>query len=425
MKVTNKSLPGQKIELAIELEPQDFLPWMRKAAVRLSEQAKIPGFRPGKAPYDLVKKHVSEEVIFREALEDIVNASLHEALVSEKIKTYGQPAIDLKQADPAGIVSYTAVFSVLPEVKLGDWESTKLKRQEVAVSPEELDKALDELAGMLMSETAVDRPAAQGDKVVLDFDVLVDGVPIEGGSAKEYGVVLGEGKMIPGFEDQMLGKQAGAEFDFKLNFPADYKAGLAGKEAEFKIKIHSVLRRSKPEINDEFAKRLGATDKQDLTDKLSENLLKDKTEKEEQRAEIAAVKQVVAAASISELPKALVDDEAHKILHEFEHDLSHQGMDLQSYLKNAGKTHDDVKKEFRPRAEERIKTSLVLDELIEQHKITVTPEEVTQELNQQKEYNKDRKQVLEDINRPDYAGYLYNRLLNRKVIKLITDKIVE
>jgi trigger factor len=425
MQTTRKKLTGSSTELKISVDAQDIKPHLAEAAKHISQHLNIPGFRPGKAPYDMVKRQVGEEKIFQEALDDIVNSALIKAMQEEKIYPYGDPDLKLDKITPLEGIDFTVTMDIYPEVKLGAWPSEKIKKQKAAVSQEEVDAALKDLVKMLVKEEIVDRPAAKGDRGYVDFDVIVNGVPIEGGSAKDYGVVIGEGKMIPGFEDQMIGMKAGETKDFKLNFPKDYNPDLAGKEAEFKVAMKQVAERVEPPVDEELSKRVGVTDLAELKAKLTENIQKEKNDKERQKAEIEAVKKVVSAATVSEIPPKMVHDEVHRLIHEFEHDLAHQGINMQTYLGNVGKKMEDIEKEFEPKAAERLKTSLVVDQLAEEEKIEVSEAEVNQEWDKQKQFYSNQPQNLAEINKPEYGRHLKNRMLKIKAVELINSKLVE
>jgi trigger factor len=425
MKITRKNLPQAQVELKIELDESDLRAGMESSARHISQHLSIPGFRPGKAPYDMVKREVGEERIFQDGLDDIINGSLIQAMQQERIYPYGEPQLVPDKITPLKEVAYTVKMDVYPDVKLGEFPTEKVKRHQSEIQKEEVDAAINDLAKMLVREEKADRPAQMDDSAVIDFDVLVDGVPIEGGSAKDFSIVVGEGKMIPGFEEQVVGMSAGESKDFKLKFPADYKADLAGKEAEFKIAVKQVLSRVVPEIDDELAKKLGVSGKDELRAKMEENIRNEKGTKDSQRTEIEAVKKVVEAATIGELPPKMVHDEVHRLLHEFEHDLAHQKVDLQTYLAGIGKKKEDLEKEFEPRAIERLKTSLVVDEYAEQEKLTVDEKQVDKEWEQQKQYYANQPDVLAEVNRPAYRQHLRNRIVKMKAVEMITKKLVE
>ncbi len=427
MKTEKKQLNSNELELTIRVHKADAQPWLNHAAAHLSQHRPIKGFRPGKAPYDIVKREFGEEAILNEAMEDIINGTLSSVLESEKLFTYGKVGFDLLPVlDPEEVVVYKATVTLMPKVTLGKWQDKKIKREELKVTDEELTKALNEMAEMLITEEPVERPASMNDKVVVDFEVYVDGKLIDGGKANDFGLILGEAKMIPGFEENLVGKKAGEKVEFTLSFPADYHAKhLAGKLAEFKINVHQVLARTKPEINDEVAKRVGVADLNELKAKLSENILKEKRELEEEKIEIAAIKQLVDTASFGEIPQIMVDDTAADLTQEFEHTLAHQGMRIEQYLASINKTMDDIKKEFVPKALERVKSSMALGQLAEDEKLALTQEEIQTEIESQRKIYQHQPEALSDINRPEYRRHVANTIINRKIITFLKDKLVE
>jgi trigger factor len=425
MKTTRKNLSASQVELKINLTQEDLKPHMAEAARHISQHLNVPGFRPGKAPYDIVKREVGEEQIFQESLDDAINSALIKAMQEESIYPYGEPDLKLDKITPLQGIDFTVTMDVYPEVTLGAWPTEKIKRHKPEASKEEIDNAIKDLAKMLVKEELVEREAKTGDSAYVDFDVLVNGVPIEGGSAKDFAIVIGEGKMIPGFEDQMVGMKAGETRDFRLTFPKDYAPQLAGKEADFKIGMKQVLERVAPATNDELAKRVGVKDLAELQEKMKENIQKEKEGKDRQRAEIEAVKKVVEAATITEIPKKMVHDEIHRLIHEFEHDLARQGINLQTYLGQTGKKKEDMEKEFEPKAIERLKTSLVVDQIAEQEKLEVDQKEVDKEWDKQKQFYSNQPDTLAEVSRPEYRNHLRNRMLKIKAIELINSRLVE
>jgi trigger factor len=425
MKIIRKNLPQSQVELLVELNAEDIHPHLIETAKHISQQLNIPGFRPGKAPYDMVKRQIGEEKIFQDGLDDIINGSLIKAMQQENVYPYGEPQLKLDKISPLTEVVFTVTMDAYPDVKLGVWPTDKIKLEPVKVEQTEIEQAIQDLARMLVREEPVERAAQKGDGALIDFDVLVNGVPIEGGSSKDFNIVIGDGKMIPGFEDKLVGLKAGDNLDFKLNFPADYKADLANKEAEFKVGMKQVFARTVPEIDDELAKRLGVSNKKELVEKIEENLKKEKQDKVMQRAEIDAVKKIVEVATIGELPPKMIKDETQRLLHEFEHDLAHQRIDMQTYLGSVGKTAADLEKEFEPKAIERLQTSLVVDEVSNQEKIEVSPKEIDTELDKQRQYYTGQPNILSDLEKPEYRRQLANRMLKVRTVEMITDRLVE
>jgi trigger factor len=425
MEVKKKSLSDTQVELDINLNPADMQPYFEHVARHLSAARPIPGFRPGKATFEVAKKHFGMDLIFKESLDEIINGSLNKAVAQENVRAFEEGDFKLLTQTPENI-HYTISFTILPQVTLGDWQAKKITRKEVTVSDEEVNEALNDLTKMLAKENVVERAAAMGDKTVLDFEVSVDGKVIDGGVGKSYPITLGEKKMIPGFEEAVVGHVANDEFEFKLNFPKDYSAGLGGKEATFKIKVHSVMERVSPELNDELAKSLGETDKAALVARLTENIKNEKMDREQERLEIEAVKTVVDSIKLGTIPPKAITQEIQKLTQEFEHTLAHQGQTMENYLKMTNKQKSDIEKEFEPKAMERVKTSLVVSQIIDENNLEVTKEELEAEIKDQQEYFATRNpQAVSEVDKPEYRRYLYNRLINRKAIRFITEKLTQ
>ncbi|MCB9803128.1 trigger factor [Candidatus Nomurabacteria bacterium] len=426
MKIEKKELSKNQLELKIEVSLEEIKPHLEKTASRLSSKTSIPGFRPGKAPFDLIKAKLGEMTIWQEALNEILSQTFYQAVTKEKLETVGQPDIKVEKLAPGNPIVYTATVSLLPEVVLGDWQKAEVKKNEVKIEKKDLEQTYKHLQEMQVKEAVVDRVANNGDKVELDFEVSIDKVVIEGGKSSKYPIVLGEGKMIPGFEEKIVGSKANDELTFDLKFPDKYfQTNLAGKLATFKVKVLTVFERTLPELNDEFAKNIGFENLKALEKQITENIEKEKSAKEQQRLERAAIEAVVKASTVEDLPEGLIHAEIHKMIHELQHSVQQQGMDFVGYLKSINKTHADLEKEFKPQAEERIKASLVLRKLAETEKIETTEEEIDTEVKKQELSYQDNPQALKDIKTPNYRQYLNNFLTNQKIVKFITDKIVK
>ncbi len=427
MNFEKKDLSDGALELAVRVTKTEAIPWLTKAAAHISEHRPIKGFRPGKAPYEIVKKEFGEAVIFEEALEEIINDTFNSLLDKENFHIYGKVKFDLVPVlSPDDAVAYKATFTLMPSATLGNWQNKKIKRQEVKVSDEDIAGALDELANMTTAEQPAAREAKLGDKAVVDFEVFVDGKVIDGGSAKDFALVLGEGKMIPGFEEQIIGKKAGDKIEFQLSFPIDYQAEhLKGKQADFKITLNQILERTKPIIDDALAQKVGTKDLSTLKTALTENIKREKEQKEEERLEIAAIKQITETAKYDLLPQAVINDAISELIHDFEHSLAHQGVKFDQYLQTSKKTMEQIRKDFEPRATERVKSSIVMGKLAETEQIEVTAQEAAAEIEAQKKAHANNPNALADLETQEYRRHVANTILNRKLIDLIKSKIVE
>lgn len=347
MNITKKDLEKNQVELSIEVSLEEMKPHLEKAAEKMSKKTKLPGFRPGKAPYELVKNKFGEMAIYQEALDMIISDSFYKAITREKIASVGQPEIKVEKIAPGNPLSYTATVALLPKVTLGEWQTLSIKKKSIKASQEDMAKTLEQLQNMQVKESSVERAAKKGDKVEVNFEVLIEKVVIEGGKNPKYPMVIGEGRMIPGFEDKIIGMKKDDKQEFELSFPKEYfQKNLAGKRATFKVKLLSVAERELPKLDDEFAKLMGMKTIDELKTQLSNNIKQDKESKEKQRVEGEAIQAIVKQAKIEDVPEKLIDSEVHKMSHELEHSISQQGMDMAGYLKSIKKTQEDLKKRF-------------------------------------------------------------------------------
>ncbi len=424
MKIEKKELEKNMLELTIEITREELQPFLKKTSEKLSRKTKIPGFRPGKVPYETIKNVLGEMNIYQEALNNIINETYYEALKKEKIEAVGQPKIKVEKMAPGNPLIYTAQVALLPKVELGNWQNKKIEKKEIKVSKEEIEKTIKQLKEMNVKETIAKKKIEKGDKVEVDFEVSIAKVIIEGGKNNKYPLIIGEGRMIPGFEDKIMGLKANDEIEFILRFPKKYfQKNLANKKADFKVKIINVYQREIQESNNDFAQSMGFESMTKLNKKLGENIKKDKENKEEQRWEREIIEYIIQKSKLEDLPEKLIHNETHKMLHELEHSIQQQGMDMAGYLKSIKKTKENLEKDFKPQARERIKAALVLRQISQEEKIKVTDKEIDEYLQKQKEMYKDNKEALKNLNNPNYRLHILNILANKKVIEFIKSKI--
>jgi trigger factor len=426
MKITKKDLDKSQVELTIEVSLKEIKPHLDKAANKMAANKKIPGFRPGKAPYDLVKNKFGEMTILQAAIDSIVSETYFKAVTSEKLQAVGQPQINVEKIAPNNPIVYKAIVALLPKITLGDWKSLSVKKQSIKASDEEVEKAIQQLQSMNVKEKISNKAISKGDKAEIDFEVTFDKVVIEGGKHNKYPIVIGEGNMIPGFEDNLIGMKKGEEKKFDLKFPDKYfQESLAGKEHKFAVKVTEVYKRDLPKLDDAFAKTIGFESLDKFKKQLVKNIVQEKTTKEEQRVEVEAIKAIGATSEIADIPQILIHNEVHKMLHELEHSIKQQGMDMDGYLKSIKKTKEDMQKDFEPQAIERIKGALILRQISDEEKITIDDKQIDEELAKQEKMYKDNPQAMQNIKQPDYRAYLQNLLANQAVIKFINEKIIK
>ncbi|MFH1207802.1 MAG: trigger factor [Patescibacteria group bacterium] len=424
MKTSVKYLPKSRVELIVELSPDEMKPYQEQAAKSLSYGTKIAGFRPGKAPYDLVEREVGAMKILQEAAEKAIERSFTEAIVEHKLVTVGPPQVALEKLAPGNLFSYKATVSVLPQVELTDYRKVKANKREVKVETKEIDETVTNLRKMYGKEKLVTRPARQGDKIEIDLDTYMDKVPIDGGTSKNHPVVIGEGHFIPGFEESVIDMATGQTKEFQLKFPKTYhRKDLAGQPVDFKVKVNSVFEIELPAVDDSFAKMLGQFEKlDDMRAQIEQSIHRDKSAKEQQRWELEIINYVITKSSFGELPAILMETELHKMMHELEHEVTGEGMKFEDYLQSIKKSKEELQAEFRPQAEKRIKTALVLREIATKEHIQVSDDELEKEINIHQKQYENKPEIAEQLKKPEYRDYLRNILRSQKVFEFLDKK---
>jgi trigger factor len=425
MKYDKKELGKSKIELVITVEVPDYKKNMEQAAVRLSERAAIHGFRPGKAPYEMVKEQLGEIRILEEAMQSIVEHAFYQIVKGEKLETIGMPQISLQKFAPGNDLVFKAEIALLPKVTLASLDAIKVEKKDVAVSKEQEAEVLENLRKMQRKEVLKTGESTKEDKLVVDLNMFIDKVAVEGGFAKNHQVYLSEPHYIPGLAEKLVGLKKDDEKEFTLKFPKEhYQKHLAGKEVDFKIKVNEVFQLEYPELDDEFAKTLGQQSLQKLTELLTANVLKEEERKEEQRVEIAILDQLVEKSSFEEIPDVLVDAEKNKMFYELKNSLDEQGIAIEQYLKDLKKTQDEILKDFTEQATKRAKAALVSRSLAKENDIKVEPKELDAEITLIKTSYPDNETIQENLKRPEVIDTIAVTIQNKKVLAWLKEKVV-
>ena len=315
MKTTVKKLSDTKVQLTISLGASELADAEQTSLAKLARDIKVPGFRKGKVPASIAAKHIDPNVLQEQILENALSKAVAEAFLQEKLQALDRPSVEVKKFVPGSELEFTAEVEVIPPVKLGDYQKLIAKKEAAKVEDKDVDEVIERIRKNYSEKSEVKRAAKLGDEAVIDFTGKKDGVAFDGGSAKEYGLKLGEGQFIPGFEDQLVGAKEGDNVEVKVTFPEEYHAeNLKGQDAVFKVTVHEVKTKELPELTDEFAK-----DVDDSVETLAE--LKEKFRKELEEAKAAAADEAVADealrkavenAEIVELPHEMVNDEVHR-----------------------------------------------------------------------------------------------------------------
>ncbi|HJD23895.1 MAG TPA: trigger factor [Firmicutes bacterium] len=381
LKSANK-IDTNRVELEVAVSPEDFEAAVSKAYKKNIKRMNVPGFRKGKAPRHLVEKMYGTGVFYEDAVNDLYPKALDEA-ISESGYEYVEDKIDLDVVTVGkdeGLV-FKAAITVKPEVEVGEYKGLKADKKVEEVTEADVAKELEKLQDRNSRLVPVEGRAAQnGDTVTFDFEGFVDDQPFEGGKAENYTLTLGSGQFIPGFEEQIVGKNTDDEFDVNVTFPEDYHAEeLKGKPAVFKCKLHEIKARELPELNDDFAKDVSEFD---TLDELKADLKAKLEHRREHEAEDAFESQLIEqliSGLKAEIPEAMFERRVDESVREFEYRLQAQGLSLDTYLQYTGMDMDAFRKGFREQAEKQVKLRLALEKIASLEEIAPTEEELDAE----------------------------------------------
>lgn len=419
-------LPHSEIEIKVSVTWDEWKKFLDQAASELSKEVKIPGFRPGKAPKNMVEQKVGKGNIIQEAAEKAIQKTYADILAEGKIDAIGSPKAEILKIAEGNDLEYRIVTAVIPEVKIKSWKdeikkiNKKFKDVNIKVEDEEIEKEIKKIAESRAIFITVNREAKNGDSVSVDFKVLRNGVPIENGTSKNHTLVLGKGVFIPGFEENIIGMKENEEKKFTLKFPEEYhEKSLAGKDAEFEVKLNLVQERKISEINDEFAKSLGKFENLEALKKsIQEGMEKEKEAENKEKKRSEFIEELIKLTE-TELPEILVKSELSKMFQEFEIQLSQMGMNLQDFLEKMKKTEEDLAKEWKVQAEKRVKSALILEEIAKEQEIKVENEKVEEEMNKTLQYYKKEKDMEKNIDLGRLYDYTKGVLMNEKTFEYL------
>ncbi len=423
MQITKTPGPKSTIELEIEL-PADRLARATDDAVRrLSRRTRVPGFRPGKAPRPVLERHLGPGVVHEEAVEHLVQDAYREALVESDILPLTNAEVDIVQAEEGQPVIFKAIVQVRPEVELGDYKSFNFRPEIDTIDDARVDQVIEELRDQNATLTAVEgRGAKDGDYAVISFVGTRDGEPFEGGTSERMPLILGQERLIPGFEANLVGLDVGGSTEFDITFPDDYpETELAGQTAHFAVELRELREKVLPELDEDFVGTLGDFAdvdalRADVKTRLERNAL------DRARHEFAdkIIEYAVANATL-ELPDILVDQEVEVMHDEFRGTLARQGIAEDAYLKAVDKTEADLHTEFRPGAEKRVKTLLVLSKVADAEGLSVPDAEVEAEVARGRERYPDDVKLQEYFDSDRGRAYIRSTLRRSRVVEGLID----
>lgn len=428
MQVTVNKLPQSEVSLEIEVSVEEIQPFLIKAANKISQDIKIEGFREGKAPFELIRQKIGDLELLKEALDYLIPEKLRQAIIDNDLEIAEQPKIEIFKMAPGNPASFKATFAVMPEVTLGDYSQVQITRETPKIKSEKSEQILQDLRKMRATESAVIRPVQKGDKLIVDIDMSVAGVPMEGGQGRDTAIMLGESYFLPGLDEQLLGLNPQEVKTFTLPYPKDhYDKKLAGQDVEFKVTVKNVLEVVLPELNEDFVKKLGQFGSvEELKTKINENLEIEEKDRLERKLENEIFDALVEKTTFETIPQALIDHEVSKMLRELEANINGEGMEFDTYLSQIKKTVEDLKTEFIKPAEKRVKIALALRELVRQEKIEATKEELDKEIDDLlKTCPPEDDKIRQQITSKDYRLYIEDIILNRKALDWLKKAMVK
>jgi trigger factor len=377
MKVSTEPIENRQVALNIEMEPVEIDKYLDKAYARLVKRVSVPGFRKGKAPRDILERHIGKDALFQEALEDLIPRAYKEALDEQNIDAIGQPQFELVKTEP---LVFKAVVPLKPMVELGDYKQIKVESKAVKVTKKDVDATIEQLRQQQAVLLPAERPVQLGDVVTIDVEGEREGEQFPIREDIVYEATKGSRLPLPGFAEKLEGMSRSEEKRFVLSYPADYEMKeLAGKEHAFKVTIKEIKEKNLPEVDDEFAKILGKDDVDSLRQQVQSNLKTRAEDRARVELEQNAVDKLIDISKV-EYPPLLIDREIDRLINEEARHFAEGVTGLENYLKTLNKTMDEHREELRPMAGKRVVRSLVLGKLAELEKIEADDSEIDAEV---------------------------------------------
>lgn len=374
---SSKKIETNLYELELKIEKEAWEAAIEKAFQKTRKQISVPGFRKGKATRGMIEKIYGKEVFYNDAFEIVYPEIIESGVKEAELELVDSPYdVDFKEIGDDGVV-FTIKATVKPDVEIKNYKGLKVEKCSSEVTDDDVNAQIDQMRERSARLVEVDRKAKKGDLTTIDFEGFVGDEAFEGGKAEEYELELGSGSFIPGFEDQIIGHKAGDEFDIQVKFPEEYNAeNLAGKDATFKIKLHTVKEKELPELDDEFAKDVSEFDTlAELIEDTKKGLAEHKAEHAEQDVEQGVLTQLADLVE-GEIPECMFEHAIDDAVNEFGYQIQQSGMDLDMYLSYTGMTPETIREQFKPRAVTQVKCKLALEKIADLEKVEVSDEDI-------------------------------------------------
>ena len=381
MKSTINKINPCQLEIAVELSKEDLDGYISKAEEELGSDLSIDGFRKGKAPKDLIRDKIGAQKILEAGMEIALKDSLSKVVKEHSLDVLNVSNLKVKE-NSREKMAYQIEVAIYPAISMSDFSGLKVEPKRITVEQKEIDDTLETIKSSRATFLDKDGIAVIGDRVEVDFEVTTDGKVIEGGVSKNHPLILGGKNFIPGFEEALVGTKKDEEKSFSLTAPADYyRKEIAGKKLDFKVKINNVQTVSMPELNDEFASKVGKFENvNQLMENIKDGLMAEKKAKEKQRVRLEILNHIIGKSSF-DVPEIIINQQLDGMVQNFERDLQNNGLEMNLYLSHIGKTQDDLRKDWGSEAEKQAKISLIIHEIAKKEKISAEPEEIELAMN--------------------------------------------
>lgn len=427
MNLTVENLEKNMAKLTVTVPAEDFIDGMKASYNKRKKQFSVPGFRKGKVPQNYLEKAYGPELFYEDAANTCIDKTYSDAMDESGLDIVSRPEIDVTQMEKGKEFIYTALVAVKPEVTLGDYKGVEIEKIDAEVTDADIEAALlNEQKQNARNVPVEDRAAKLDDEVSLDFEGFVDGAAFEGGKGENYQLKLGSHSFIDTFEDQIVGKNIGDEFDVNVTFPEDYQAEeLAGKPAVFKCKLNGIKETQLPELDDDFAADVSEFDTLDEYKEDLKATLKVKKEKEAKNEKESKVIDKIIEDAEMEIPTPMIDTQKEQMVNEFAQQLSYQGLSIDQYFQFSGMTKEKFMETAEPEAIRRIKSRLVLEAVAKAENIEVSEEELNAELEKMAETYQMEPDKLKDLVGDSEKEAIKLDIAVQKAVDLVRDAAVE
>ncbi|MBS4535813.1 trigger factor [Clostridium sp. D2Q-14] len=425
MNSTLEKKENNKVTLKFEVDHKKFEEAVQKAYLKNRGKFNVPGFRKGKVPKKIIESRYGEGVFYEDAINIVLPDAYEYAIEENDLEPMDRPDIDIEKLEKGENVVFTAEVTVKPEVKLGDYKRIEIEKVEYNVSDEDVENELKTMQDRNSRLIEVeDRSVEEGDTVVIDYAGYVDEEQFEGGTAENQSLEIGSGQFIPGFEEQLIGKNKDEKVEVNVTFPEDYQAEeLKGKEAKFDVTIHEIKEKELPELDDEFAKDVSEFDTlEELKKDIKEKLETEAKNKEKFELENKIIEKVIENAEM-DIPEVMIDVKMDNEIRNLDYKLRQQGLDLDKYLELTNTKVEDLKEQLKPNAEKMVQSDLVLEAVGKEENIQVSDEDVDNELKKYAEqYNQDVDKFRKNLREEDLESIKMG-IIKTKTVEFLVENV--